>query len=55
MDQSGGILNQSSINQLRRIEGLGKYGRNGYLCSTDKIKKIQKVVHDKMEKKGHIK
>ena len=48
MDESGGVLNQSCISHLRRIEQLGKYGRGGYLCSTDKIKNIQKIVHGKM-------
>ena len=50
MDLSGGVLNQSSINILRKVENLGKYGRGGYLCSTNKIKDIQKIIHDEMEK-----
>ena len=50
MDLSGGVLNQSGINILRRVERLGKYGRNGYLCSTNKIKKIQEIVHEHMSK-----
>ena len=48
MDESGGVLNQSCISHLRQIEQLGKYGRGRYLCSTDKIKNIQKIVHGKM-------
>ena len=50
MDLSGGVLNQSSINVLRKVEGMGKYGRDGYMCSTNTIKKIQKLVHDEMKK-----
>ena len=50
MDLSGGVLNQSGINILRRVERLGKYGRNGYLCSTNKIQKIQEIVHEHMSK-----
>ena len=51
MDLSGGILNQSCINILREVECLGKYGRDGFLCSTNKIKNIQKIVHDEMGKR----
>ena len=49
MDLSGGDLNQSSINVLQKVEGMGKYGRDGYMCSTDTIK-IQKLVHDEIKK-----
>ena len=50
MDLSGGVLNQSCINILREVECLGKYGRYGYLCSSNKVKKIQKIVHEEMSK-----
>ena len=50
MDLSGGVLNQSCIDVMRKVENLGKYGRGGYLCSTNKIKDIQKIVHEKMSK-----
>ena len=48
MDLSGGVLNQSCINVQCRVECLGKYGHDGYMCSTNKIKNVQKVVHDDM-------
>ena len=53
MDISGGVLNQSSINHLRRIEGLGKYGQNGYMCSMDKIKKCSKLFTTKWKNCVH--
>ena len=50
MDLSGGVLNQSCINILREVEELDKYARDSYLCSTNKIKNVQKVVHERMQK-----
>ena len=50
MDLSGGVVNQLRIDVLWRAEQLGKYGPNSYMVSSDKIKKLQDIVHKYMDK-----
>ena len=53
MDLSGGVVNQSCINVLRRVERLGKYGRNAYMVSTNSIKKLQERCTSTWTKSSH--
>ena len=50
MDLSGGVLNQLCINILQEVKELDKYARDSYLCSTNKNKKVKKVVRECMQK-----
>ena len=50
MDLSGGVLNQLCINILQEVEELDKSSLDSYICSTNKNKNVQKVVHELMHK-----